>query len=411
MKINSDIVSEYKVKHELYKKFTEYLYEKIDLNLKKDKIIFDRCTSRTKEIRSLVDKIERKKNKYANLDEIADLSGIRIVLLHTLNISKIEELLAREFEIIDGSVRDHSKKNFPNEFGYEGLHYIIKLRKEDELFVDRRLFSGLKAEVQVRTILQHAWDSISHNYIYKKEDEIPKKLQRSFNAISAGLIVFDDAFIRFIKDLGSTREEYNRYIKKGEYNIDINKISLEEYFKNGQIFNEIYSKMRNIFTSHYIDKLEDIGITNNTHKNQNGIIYNVYSININCGQFISCLADLSITTIKQLDLALKGIKNNSIDDKFLQDMIMLIKNKQRYFEEYDDINRKYLLILLLIFYFKKNLDKKPVNEILRFYKDKKLFYESKNHINCTDLKVDLEDDKFWGMSKKDSNLFEGNAGK
>jgi hypothetical protein len=48
--------------------------------------------------------------------------------------------------------------------------------------------------VQVRTVLQHAWASISHALQYKQEDDIPRALRRRLARISALLEVADEEF-------------------------------------------------------------------------------------------------------------------------------------------------------------------------------------------------------------------------
>jgi len=60
-------------------------------------------------------------------------------------------------------------------------------------------FYDLTAEVQVRTILQHAWAEIEHDIQYKSSSVLPRTIQRRFAAL-AGLIEIADREFQAIDD-------------------------------------------------------------------------------------------------------------------------------------------------------------------------------------------------------------------
>jgi GTP pyrophosphokinase len=53
-------------------------------------------------------------------------------------------------------------------------------------------FDGLKAEIQVRTIGQHAWAAISHALQYKREQDAPVNVQRRLARLAGLLELVDD---------------------------------------------------------------------------------------------------------------------------------------------------------------------------------------------------------------------------
>jgi len=65
----------------------------------------------------------------------------------------------------------------------------------------------LNCEIQVRTVLQDAWAIIDHHLIYKRESDIPTKLQRKLNGL-AGL--FETADNQF----DNIRRERDAYLEK-----------------------------------------------------------------------------------------------------------------------------------------------------------------------------------------------------
>ncbi|MBI4489516.1 MAG: hypothetical protein HY694_10565 [Deltaproteobacteria bacterium] len=61
--------------------------------------------------------------------------------------------------------------------------------------------SAVPFEIQIRTIAQDAWASISHYLDYKKESDIPAQLRRDFYALSGLFYVADRHFAMLKKEL------------------------------------------------------------------------------------------------------------------------------------------------------------------------------------------------------------------
>jgi putative GTP pyrophosphokinase len=55
-------------------------------------------------------------------------------------------------------------------------------------------YRGAVAEIQVRTILQHAWAEIEHDIQYKSTTAIPEEIRRRFMALAGMLEVADREF-------------------------------------------------------------------------------------------------------------------------------------------------------------------------------------------------------------------------
>lgn len=56
-------------------------------------------------------------------------------------------------------------------------------------------------EVQVRSVLQHAWAEIEHDLGYKSETNIPRLLRRRFSRLAGTLELADDEFTRIRREL------------------------------------------------------------------------------------------------------------------------------------------------------------------------------------------------------------------
>jgi ppGpp synthetase/RelA/SpoT-type nucleotidyltranferase len=67
------------------------------------------------------------------------------------------------------------------ETGYEATHITVALGPKRLHLTEYRKFDGLKCEIQLTSILYHAWAEIEHDIFYKEEAEIrklhPKRLR------------------------------------------------------------------------------------------------------------------------------------------------------------------------------------------------------------------------------------------
>jgi len=159
--------------------------------LKDHKISYHTITSRIKEKDSYLDKVERKDYK-DHRNQIEDLCGIRIICYYPEDLEKIGELIKKEFNVIE--FLNKSDQLEPDRFGYRSDHYIVTVKDEWTKAPNYRNLKNLKAEIQVRTVLMHAWADIEHKLAYKSKDQIPEQFRRQLYQLSALLEIADAQF-------------------------------------------------------------------------------------------------------------------------------------------------------------------------------------------------------------------------
>lgn len=137
--------------------------------------------------------------KYSEpLKQITDLCGVRIIAYFPDALKSIESVIAEEFIVIERSDKSTAFER-SGKLGYQSIHFLVRLRPEREVLREYRPLAGLVAEIQLRTILQHAWAEIEHDIQYKAPDEIPTEIRRRFAAL-AGLIEIADREFQAIRD-------------------------------------------------------------------------------------------------------------------------------------------------------------------------------------------------------------------
>lgn len=159
--------------------------------LSRNKIKYHSLIHRIKEFDSFADKIRRKDVKEP-FNEIHDLVGLRVVCLFLSDIEVIGEMIQNKFDVfeidnkIDGVNTDV--------FGYMSVQHKAKLREStfDSEHNDARSYPF---EIQVRTIAQDAWASISHHLDYKQDNLFSDTLKRDFHALSGLFYVADTHFL------------------------------------------------------------------------------------------------------------------------------------------------------------------------------------------------------------------------
>jgi ppGpp synthetase/RelA/SpoT-type nucleotidyltranferase len=178
-------------------------------------------TARPKSVTSFAEKIQRKKNKYRNpLQRMTDLCGARVVTQTQSEERAVCEFIEGHFAVDEANSLDVSSRLRPSEFGYRSIHYIVQFRPgvfpesetAPDLFPDPE--NPMKAEVQVRTVLEHAWSMFTHDRIYKGPFAIPRKWEREL-AIQAGMLEeVDQAFNRVQTGLQTYMASYGAYLSK-----------------------------------------------------------------------------------------------------------------------------------------------------------------------------------------------------
>lgn len=189
-KTRPDVIRNFVESRPLYEKLSEEVAFILETALRKATVEFAAITHRTKTIESFCEKVVRK--KYVDpLREVTDFSGVRVVYLYKSDRDKVENIIEKEFNIVEKvNTIDTSD---PERFGYGALHYLIGLAgassgaRYDQL-------RNLKCEIQVRTILQDAWAIVAHHLSYKQEADIPMQLRRKLNALSGLFETADDQF-------------------------------------------------------------------------------------------------------------------------------------------------------------------------------------------------------------------------
>ena len=172
-------------------------------------------TSREKAPEELREKIiQEMKVHDAPFNEVTDLAGVRIIAYFPSDVDKIVSLIEKEFNIDSKHSRDKRLSSDPAIFGYASVHFVVEFRPEMLKLPEYKIFNTMKCEIQVRTILQHAWAEIEHDIVYKSQGEIPFRVRRRFACLAGLLEIADREFESLRQDEMAVRQAIQSRIKK-----------------------------------------------------------------------------------------------------------------------------------------------------------------------------------------------------
>ena len=149
------------------------------------------------------------------IEQITDLAGARVITQFLEAIPAVDEMINAEFDVIERS--DKSERLIAQDkFGYQSVHYLVRLKVARSSLAEYERYSNSTVEIQVRTILQHAWAEIEHDIQYKSSSTIPAEIRRRFMAL-AGVLELADREFQAIQNADSQlSERAAAAVKRGE---------------------------------------------------------------------------------------------------------------------------------------------------------------------------------------------------
>lgn len=195
---------------------------------------------RAKTVESFLQKISRPEKAYRNpLRDVSDLAGVRIIAYYVSDIATIAQLVAREFAVDRPRSADRGASLKPNEFGYRSHHYVITLRANRRRLREWSTFGNFAAEIQVRTVVQHAWAAISHALQYKNETDVPVELARKLFRVSGLLELADEEFAEIYRRSAAIALNVAESLRQGNLAIPISRDALEQYVESSDVVQKL----------------------------------------------------------------------------------------------------------------------------------------------------------------------------
>ncbi|GAA0476422.1 GTP pyrophosphokinase [Tatumella punctata] len=249
-------------KFELLGKHIAFIIENL---LQQNQVEYLSVSYRTKTKEGIQEKISRKKYKNPT-DDLTDISGVRIILYLESDIAKVSNIIKSTFNINVKNSMDNEGRLSSDKVGYRSVHYVCDIGEKRNSLKEYEYISGLNCEIQVRTMLQHAWAELTHDRNYKLGTNLPLQIQRKINLYSGMLEIADQGFSEIINSI----DEYKKSIESNDLDYilpqKINSINLykfvQEISEKIDLDLELVKSWGGRTTKDVIDELEYTGLNN-----------------------------------------------------------------------------------------------------------------------------------------------------
>jgi ppGpp synthetase/RelA/SpoT-type nucleotidyltranferase len=177
MTLISEFISQYRGEYSFYQNISELCAQQCESALEESGIRAI-VSFRAKRPDRLEAKVRRRANRihYRSLndiyDDIVDLAGARISLYFPGDREQVGQVIREQFDLIE------PPKDFPTASttqtgkrfsGYWATHYHVCLMSGKTHSWNER-FAQVKIEIQVASVLMHAWAEVEHDLAYKQLD-------------------------------------------------------------------------------------------------------------------------------------------------------------------------------------------------------------------------------------------------
>jgi ppGpp synthetase/RelA/SpoT-type nucleotidyltranferase len=181
--------------------------------------------ARAKAVSSFAEKAARKFEKYPDaVNQMTDLCGARVIVQTAEQVRAVRSFIEGNFEILESE--DKGLLLSKDEFGYRDMHYIVRLRPDRVDAIgftpeEQAAINDKRAEIQVRTWLQHAWADTLHDRIYKNKLKLSTDITRTGALLAALMEEGDRNFNVLADDLDGLIANYTAFATKDDVRKEI----------------------------------------------------------------------------------------------------------------------------------------------------------------------------------------------
>ena len=245
-----------------YERLTAGVRSLLENMLKKNNIEFLSVNGRTKKLDGALEKIQRKEYNDPE-QQLTDLSGIRVITYLEEQVSQISTIVRSLFDVDKANSLDRTEILGDDKVGYRSTHFVCTLGKKRGELPEYERLGDLKFEIQVRTVLQHAWAELAHDRSFKFGAALPPKIQRKLNLYAGMLEIVDASFDEISREIDSYKKSLDAKSIAEIADADINSISLVKFVEDTRRKLKLKAKFSELRPSDFaplVQELENAGI-------------------------------------------------------------------------------------------------------------------------------------------------------
>ncbi|WOI23605.1 GTP pyrophosphokinase [Nonlabens ulvanivorans] len=300
MSIIDNFIKQYEKEYDFYRQLARLGHDVLETEIinRGLKAIISNRAKRIDRLKEKVVQRNQKKNyksKRAIEKDIVDLAGIRVALYFPSDREVVGQVIQELFDIEETKTfpeNPHKPKHNKRFSGYWATHYRVKLKKSDE--VEKR-FTTTVFEIQVASVLMHAWSEVEHDLVYKPF---------SGNLTKEELAILD---------------EINGLVLTGEIALERLQKAITERTKKQEEITDKYD-LTNLVFSNYKTNFKKINFGNTEYLNN----------------YLKAIDKIDTSQITEAISKINPKINETFSDQLLQNIIAINKNNdnlKKYFSQ------------------------------------------------------------------------------
>lgn len=229
----TEFIARYRKEYDYYEQACRIVAQTLEANLRSAGVRAI-VTSRAKNPARLEAKVRQRavKRQYENVsvifDDIVDLAGVRVALYFPGERQEVGRIVQALFDLTE------PPKEFPTAAapsynkrfsGYWATHYRVVL-KENSLHESHQRYSEAKVEIQVASVLMHAWSEVEHDLVYKPlQGELSAEEYSILDELN-GLVLSGEIALERLQRAGELRASTQGRVFSNHYDLAASLIEL-----------------------------------------------------------------------------------------------------------------------------------------------------------------------------------------
>ena len=127
--------------------------------------------------------------------QVTDIIAARVITYYKDDVDVIVKALSSALEVDTHRSVNKREELEAVEFGYASMHLIVRTKGSWSTSPRYWALRDKWFEIQVRSILEHAWAEIEHEVVYKSGIDFPASIMRRFARMAGAIEMLEEEFV------------------------------------------------------------------------------------------------------------------------------------------------------------------------------------------------------------------------
>jgi GTP pyrophosphokinase len=231
------VLAEFDGKKSVLESFAEKSKSLLEEFLEDAKIRYQSVQARVKDREKLMQKYLDQAENYKELNDITDQVALRIITYYEDEVDRVAKVIKKEFDV-DPEKSVDKRETEPDKFGYYALNYVCKYLQGRTSQTEYKKFAGITCEIQIVSILRHAWSEIEHPW-YDLKAAYPFDIKRRFARIAALLEIAESEFLNLKQIQLDYRRSIAVQVEANILDLQVDAVAMKSFIEREPLVKEI----------------------------------------------------------------------------------------------------------------------------------------------------------------------------